>query len=319
MTNSCEFCGAPVCEHVIASLMAKQPKTPQPGLSTDTLEDLFYDAITEDRSAEENADSQTIGQRCRKYAAKANALLGAAPPATEAIRELVAKWRKGAGDSRCDMLFREALEQCADELEAAIQASAPARAGGIIVNRKFRPLTGTCEPAGADARREAERKVVEAAVLWASDRDSISWSEARKRGQLLIEAVENLASWPAIGASVEGELNKIDDRNAQVDSMQSMSVDARREALEEAACDIRNTHKMLDDAGIECGPGSKEPRSLLYRVALVLEKLDVRALASWPAAARCIGYPDCDGNLPGEPHEEKCPLFKPPATPGGRP
>ena len=48
-----------------------------------------------------------------------------------------------------------------------------------------------------DARREAERKVVEAAVSWASDRDSISWSEARKRAQLLIEAVENLASQPA--------------------------------------------------------------------------------------------------------------------------
>lgn len=25
-----------------------------------------------------------------------------------------------------------------------------------------------------------------------------------------------------------------------------------------------------------------------------------------PASAECIGYPDCDGDLPGEPHSEKC-------------
>jgi hypothetical protein len=60
---------------------------PASGLSAATLEDLFFDAITEDRSAEENADPQTMGQRCRKYAAKVNALLGVAPPASDAQRE----------------------------------------------------------------------------------------------------------------------------------------------------------------------------------------------------------------------------------------
>lgn len=27
----------------------------------------------------------------------------------------------------------------------------------------------------------------------------------------------------------------------------------------------------------------------------------------------CIGYPDCDGDLPGNPHEEKCPRSRFPA------
>jgi hypothetical protein len=49
------------------------------------------------------------------------------------------------------------------------------------------------------------------------------------------------------------------------------------------------------------------------RVKHLVNLEDVRALlASAPAPAvtpRCVGFPDCDGDLPGEAHSRKCPLF----------
>jgi hypothetical protein len=54
------------------------------------LEELFYEAFCEDRDAEANADPQTLGQRCKKWAANAESLLAAWLPAHDAkVRDAV--------------------------------------------------------------------------------------------------------------------------------------------------------------------------------------------------------------------------------------
>jgi len=43
---------------------------------------------------------------------------------SDKLRELAEKWRDDAGDLRCDMPWREAREQCADELAALVEKPA---------------------------------------------------------------------------------------------------------------------------------------------------------------------------------------------------
>ena len=45
-------------------------------------------------------------------------------------------------------------------------------------------------------------------------------------------------------------------------------------------------------------------------MALLKREGIVAAPSTQPVAPACMGYPECDGDLPGEPHEPKCPAYR---------
>lgn len=109
---------------LLADVQAALAAPVQSGLSEEQVEKAYMDAVYN------HSNPITASEIWKVTTANLNALLGASP--TGAIGELVAKWREWAGQNPNSPILkgtaaaRFAVGHCADELEAALQASAPA-------------------------------------------------------------------------------------------------------------------------------------------------------------------------------------------------
>jgi hypothetical protein len=70
----------------------------------------------------------------------------------------------------------------------------------------------------------------------------------------------------------------------------------RERVLDQAVCDVLSLADALEKSAVDPDVWSGDAQALF------------EAVRRWRQAPRCIGYPDCDGDLEGEDHSAACPV-----------